>query len=356
MTVVHQVLGAAAVRDAVSNEAREFRSLFDSWGWGGRDYAGRLAPGLGRVEPLVRFEARPADVLLFHHSGSMPGLGPLLALPNPKLLVYHNITPAEYLWDEAPLVAAHCAVGREQLPGLVAAADLAVGHSRYNARELETLGAPATEVLPVMVDLDRLGPAGRARGGGPDPTILFVGRLSPHKRQDELVRVFARYRMRHAPSARLTLVGARVSNRYLDALRALAGELCAGAVTIESELTERELGDRYRSAAAFVCLSEHEGFGIPLLEAFYADLPVIARPNAAIPEVAGDAAILVEDRDLDVLAELIHLVVTDPALRAELIRRGRRRVEAYRGAEPGRRLRELVETVTGAGSRRTVSA
>jgi glycosyltransferase involved in cell wall biosynthesis len=182
------------------------------------------------------------------------------------------------------------------------------------------------------------------------PRVLFVGRLSPHKRQDELIEAFGLYRARHARAARLVLVGERLSNRYVDRLHELARRQAPGAVTMESGLSAARLGERYRSASAFVCLSEHEGFCAPLLEAFHADVPVIARPNAAIPEVAGDAAILVEDRDPAVAAELIHLAAADGELRGELVERGRRRLQAYAAPELARRLRALVESTLAASA------
>src|SRR5205823_4574848 len=125
----------------------------------------------------------------------------------------------------------------------------------------------------------------------------FVGRLTPHKRQDEAIRAFALFRRLHAPDARLVLVGSPQPRGFDDALRGLAEELAPGAVRIERDLSADALWDRYRSADAFLCLSEHEGFCIPLLEAFHFGVPVVARPVGGVPEVAGDAALLVEDRD-----------------------------------------------------------
>jgi glycosyltransferase involved in cell wall biosynthesis len=123
----------------------------------------------------------------------------------------------------------------------------------------------------------------------------------------------------------------------------LAEREAPGAVLIESGLTPQELGDRYRSADAFLCLSEHEGFCIPLLEAFHFGLPVIARPEGAVPETVGDAALLVDDEDRAVVAELLHLAVSDDELRAELRRRATARLEAFAPERVAPRLRQAVE-------------
>jgi glycosyltransferase involved in cell wall biosynthesis len=275
----------------------------------------------------------------------MPRLQDLLDLPNPKLLLYHNVTPPAWLWEHAPLVAVQCAIGREQLPALVESARVTAADSAFNAAELAELGASQTEVIPLLVDRTPLGPPSVAAAPGPPgpPTVIFVGRLSPHKRQEDVIEVFALYRRHRAPDARLVLVGDPLSVGYAERLRELADAAAPGAVTIESGLDPAALGARYRSAHAFLCLSAHEGFCIPLLEAFHFGVPVIARPAGAVPETVGDAGLLVEDSDPAVIAELLHLVVTDGALRAELARRGRARLGAYSPDVVAGRLRAAVE-------------
>lgn len=339
---IHQVLSGAGPHDAITSEALAFRARFTGWGWGGTDHAGLVVPGLnGAFASLSEVTSGPEDVVLLHHSAWTPKLDELLALPGRKLLLYHNITPAEWLWDQSPIVAAQCHVGRQQLVTLVRAADAVAADSAFNAAELEALGSARARVIPLLIDLARLG--GSAPPPSGPPTVLFVGRLSPHKRQDEVIRAFALYRRHRAPDARLALVGDPITGAYGERLRALADELAPGAVTIESGLAPAELGDRYRSAHAFLCLSEHEGFCIPLLEAFHFNLPVIARPAGAIPETAGDAALLVDDADLAVVSELLHLAITDQRLRAELAGRGQKRLGAFAPDVVAKQLRAAVE-------------
>ncbi|MDQ6804735.1 MAG: glycosyltransferase [Actinomycetota bacterium] len=340
---IHQLLSGAGPHDAITSEAVSFRARFREWGWEGKDYAVHVAPGLnGHIRMLGRFKPKPDDVLLLHHSAGAPRLRELLALPNRKLLLYHNVTPAPWFWEHAPNVAVQCAVGREQLPALVRGVQVAAADSAFNAAELEALGATRTAVIPLLVDYTRLGPPRPSPNPGP-PTVLFVGRLSPHKHQDEVIRAFALYRRHRAADARLILVGDPISSRYLEFLCNLAESLAPGAVSIESRLSNADLGERYRAAHVFLCLSAHEGFCIPVLEAFSQGLPVIARPAGAIPETTGDAAILVDDPDLAVVAELMHLAVTDAELRAELRRRGEARLTLYSPDRVAERLREAVE-------------
>ena len=213
---VHQVLSGAGPYDAVTTQALAFRDLFATWGWGGRDVAAEIDPRIGhRIAPLRSLAAAGDDLLLIHYSAYAPKLRAVLELPQRKLLISHNITPARWFWDHDPQAAVVCALGRKQLPQFAAAVDVAAGVSLYNARELGS-----ETVIPILFDPAALGAAGPPDPPGP-PTVLFVGRLAPHKRQDAVIRAFELYRRRHAPDARLVLVGAPINWAY-DAVDARA--------------------------------------------------------------------------------------------------------------------------------------
>jgi L-malate glycosyltransferase len=335
------VLSGAGPVDAVSRQALAFRQRFRAWGWGGRDVAAFIDPRANGFGPLKALDPAPGDRLLIHYSAYAPRLRGVLDLPNRKLLLSHNVTPARWLWDHDPPIALQCELGRRQLPEYAARCDLVAGVSAFNADELGS-----NVVIPPIVDLGWLrlrGRASRQSRPAPQSHVLFVGRLAPHKRQDELIRAFALYRRRHAPDARLVLVGEPLNDGYLRALRELGERV--GNVVFEHTLSERQLADRYARASVFVCLSEHEGFCIPVLEAFAADVPVIARPSGGVPETVGDAAVLVNDHDPAVIAELIALAATDDELRAELTRRGRERLAVYGPERAAVALRATLESL-----------
>lgn len=331
------MLSGAGPVDAVTQQAFEYRRLL-----GGEVYASAIEPAVrSHVKPLRSLEPEADDLLLFHYSAYAPRLEPLLELPQRKLLVYHNVTPAEYLWEHQPHVATLCALGRDHLPRWVQAVDVAAAVSEYNAGELRDAGARDVRVVPIMVDPERLRNAGSPapRGAGP-PLVLSVGRLAPHKRPDLVLQAFELYRGEHAPDAQLHMVGEPLSPAYEAELRELAGP----GVTITGRLSQSRLNELWATASVFVTLSEHEGFCVPLIEAFHTDTPVVARRAGGMPEVAGDAALWVEDGDPGVAAELLAYVVSDQELRTELIARGRARVSdcfTLRAVEQG--LREAVE-------------
>jgi glycosyltransferase involved in cell wall biosynthesis len=350
--IVHQILAAAGPFDAVTGQALAFRRCFDDWGWGGGDFASYVAPGTShRIVHRGSLRAGEQDVLLVHHSAVLPGADELLSGPQPLLLVYHNITPPEWLWDVAPALGVHCAVGRMQLPDLVGRADVSAAVSEFNAEELRQAGARDPIVLPPLISPDHL------TAGGPQilsletPSILFVGRLSPHKRQDAVIQAFALYRRRHAPGAQLHLVGSPIGSAYPRRLHELADRVAPGAIHFESGLSQSDIAARYRNATAFLCLSEHEGFCLPIIEALAAGLPVVARRAGAVPETLGDAGLILEpDDDLGVVAEALHAVISDEALRDALARRGAARVAAYSPDVAMRKLRAAVEAAVGVRS------
>ena len=161
-----------------------------------------------------------------------------MELPARKLLLYHNITPPEWLWAAAPVVAAHCEIGRAQLPAAGRLRSTPRRRTRtFNASELRAVGAGEVTVVPLLVDPARLGAPAPERPAAP-PNVLFVGRLSPHKRQDEVIRAFALLRADRAPDARLTLVGDPITSAYAESLHRLGEELAPGAVT-DRERAER---------------------------------------------------------------------------------------------------------------------
>jgi glycosyltransferase involved in cell wall biosynthesis len=348
---IDQAVGSAGPYDAVTGQALAYRELLgERLRASGEIYAPDQAPGadssiraLGELEP-------GADLLLIHYSGYVPGLGALLELPEPKALLYHNVTPARYFWSSEPHVATICRLGRDGLPRLVEACDVSAAVSRFNAEELARVGARDPRVVPVLLDPERLGPrAVSPLPPGASPQVLVVGRVAPHKRPDLVARAFALFQREHAPEAALTFVGLPLNPRFHDQVRAVVAESGARRVEFAGTVAQPALNAAYAEADVLLSLSEHEGFCIPLLEAFHLGVPVVARRAGGMPEVGGDAVLWVEEGDdLAVVSELLHLVTTDTELREELVARGRRRAEEL-GLEPARRAAlGLVEAALGA--------
>jgi L-malate glycosyltransferase len=338
VTRIHQVLSGAGPVDAVTTQAFEYRSAFASWGMEGDIHAAAIEPAVrAQVRPLEELQAAPDDLLLFHYSAYAPKLEPLLEWPQRKLLVYHNVTPAEWLWEWQPHVATLCALGRDHLPRWARAVDVAAAVSEFNATDLRVAGAREVRVVPIVFHPRRVDAPSVT--SDPAPVVLSVGRLAPHKRLDLVLRVFALYRAACSPTARLEIVGEALSPGYERELRAFAGP----GVTIHGRIGQDELNGLWRDASVFLTLSEHEGFCVPLLEAFATGTPVIARPAGGMPEVAGNAALWAADHDLAVIAEMLELAVCDEDLRATLVERGRKRLVQFAPEKALSALRSAVD-------------
>jgi glycosyltransferase involved in cell wall biosynthesis len=359
LTQVHQFLASYAIGDAVSVHTLQARRVLRALGFESEIYAERahgLDPAAG-ILPLVAFEGRPVEPdtwLLYQHAiGSRLGRV-LLDRPERLVVNYHNVTPASFFesWDLS--IAAELALGRRHTSMLASRAVAGIAVSAYNERELREAGYAETAVAPVLFDVNGLRRdvddaalgrhLARKAGGGAD--IVFVGRVAPHKAQHDLVKAFAAYRRAYDPAARLHLVGARSSERYWSALEDfIDGAGLQDVVSLTGPVSAGELGAYYRSADVFLCLSDHEGFCVPLLEAMANDVPVVAFAAAAVPETLAGAGVLLADKDPATVAAALHCVLADPHRRDELVDAGRRRLADFETATIERRFGELVRGI-----------
>ena len=338
VATVHHFHPTIVPADAISNHVVALHELARRDGRDSRVYAIESTRVLdGGVLPYRRlFRAvQREDTLVLHYSMGNEVFVQLAKLPARKVLVYHNVTPPEFFSGINPHAALHAQLGRTQLAALAEPVELGVGVSDYNRRALESAGFKRTAVVPLLIDWRAYDitpdPAVLAQGAAIRTKLLFVGRISPHKRQDDLIRLIAYYRACIDPEAQLVLVGSyRDQPQYHGRLRALAEELgVTGAVTFAGSVSLAALVAHYRSATAFVSLSEHEGFGVPLLEAMRFDLPVVAYDAGAVAETLGDAGVRAKTRDLPEIAELVALIDERPELRASLVAAGRKRLADF---------------------------
>jgi glycosyltransferase involved in cell wall biosynthesis len=350
VTRVHQFHPVLAPGDAMSNHVFALQERLRGWGHEAHAYAVEAKPGATDVLPYRRLfrDVGPDDLVLLHFSMGNEVFTQLAKLRARKVLVYHNITPAEFFRGINAHAATYARLGRRQLIDLAPAMDLAIGVSEFNQRELDAAGYARTAHVPILIDW-------RAYDQAPDdavlarwdhlrPLLLFVGRVSPHKRQDDLIRMLAYYRACVDPDARLVLVGGyRDQPQYHARLTELVTALhLEPAVTFAGAVSAAELVAYFRSASAFVSLSEHEGFGVPLLEAMRFDVPVIAYDAAAVGETVGGAGVLLQDRDLAQAAEAVGLVLERRELRERLVAAGRERLEAFDPDRVAERTREVL--------------
>ena len=335
---VHQFVPALIPRDATGSHTLLLRHALRSAGWRSEIFAeathDELAGETIRVEEYTA-HARPDDVRVYQLSTSSVVADLLLERDERLVLDYHNITGPEHYARWEPETARRAELARLQLARLAPRAVLGLADSPFNEADLVAAGCPRTMVVPVLVDHGRLaGPpdpataarlAARKAEGGAD--WLFVGRLVPSKAQHRLVEALWACRRLYDPGARLWLVGSTPSSTYLEALRGFVEELgLTEAVTMTGELPDAALGAHLAAADVYVSLSVHEGFGIPLLEAMHAGVPVVAYGAGAVPGTVGEAGLVLARSDPASVAAAVHRVVADRRLHRHLVEAGLRRV------------------------------
>jgi glycosyltransferase involved in cell wall biosynthesis len=344
MTVVHQLLPTFAGRDAIGSHCLRVQALLRNAGFDSEIYALDIHDDVAdAAHHADDYTPAPGEWALYHFSIGSPLLDFVRTLDVNLALDYHNITDAKYFRRWAPIAADRMDEGRAQLAAAVPDVRFALAKSHYSEAELRALGYNRTSVAPVLVDFH----ADDSATAVPNRTWLSVGRLAPNKCPHDVIAAFAVYRNRFDPHATLALVGDRHSAmEYTRACERLAADLgVAEAVTFTGSVSPAQLHGSYRAADVFVSCSEHEGFGVPVLEAMHFDLPVVAYAAAATPEIVGDGGLLLDNKDPLVVATAVNKVLTDDGLRDELVAAGRKRVEAFDLPVTGPRFVETLRTM-----------
>lgn len=345
---IHQLSVSGAYGDAIGNELLQIRDALRHTGHHSEIFVELIHPSMANeVRPYREYAevSDPDNVVLLHYSIGSETTEMARSLDDRVMLIYHNITPAEWFAPYDLKLARHCWEGRRELASLSDACDMALGDSEYNRRELEELGFSPTGVLPLIMDLSQLDeppdPVVLERYDDDRTNLLFVGRVVPNKRIEDLIRAFAYFRRYVDHRSRLIIVGEYSGFRdYYHALARLVDRLRLDEVHFTGHIPQADLNAFYRVADCFLCASEHEGFCVPIFEAIHFDLPVLAYEAAAIPFSTGRGVLLLRDKDPALMGETIGRVLADESLRERLLGRQRR---ALRGLER----EQLVQVLLG---------
>jgi glycosyltransferase involved in cell wall biosynthesis len=179
-----------------------------------------------------------------------------------------------------------------------------------------------------------------------DPFILYAGNIKPHKNLVRLIEAFSQIRQGPFQELKLLIIGDQISK--LPALRRAVHQLKLHKhVRFLGYIPDETLAVLYRSAEVFVFPSLYEGFGLPPLEAMASGTPVVTSNVSSLPEVAGDAAVLVDPYDVDSIVEGLRRVLSDPALAAELRRKGLERAREFSWERSVAKTRQVYQQVGG---------
>ena len=350
---VHQFATSLSYGDAISDEMLEIRSVLREHGYGSEIFVKFFDPRSARhirdYRDYKRFSAA-SNVVIFHFSIGSPVSKLFSRIPDRKIMIYHNITPHEFFVDAHRILARECYKGRLEINLFRDKVDLALGDSDFNRRELAASGYANTGVLPILMNFSKFdGPpdpvAARLFGDG-KTNLLFVGRVIPNKRFEDLIKTFSFYKTHFNRDARLVLAGEhRGQERYLAALQDLVQRLGLTDVHFSNHIGFPELLALYKTAHVYLSMSEHEGFGVPLLEAFHNRVPVFGYAAAAVEETMNGGGIVLTRKDFLRTAAAIDRVVADESLRARIVDGQLKALEAYSRANVSRILLEHVARI-----------
>jgi L-malate glycosyltransferase len=324
---IHQVLATLGYGDAIGHEVLGIQRVLRAAGYESEIFVEtadhRLESQTRDYRELVDFSHRD-NLLLHHFSLGSKASRTAYALPDRMALIYHNITPPEYFVGVHRTLARQTFRGRRELRAYADRCDLAMGDSEFNRLDLEALGFARTAVLPVVPDFSHLDHQPNwlvARDFDDEWTnVVFVGRVIANKKIEDLICWFHAYHTIFNPRSRLLLVGAQTGfERYLAALHQLVARLGASHVNFIGHVSDEELVAFYEIADLFLCASEHEGFCVPIVEAFYKQIPVLAYAATAVPSTMDGAGVLFDDRDPIHVATLMDEIVSNAALQDRIV-------------------------------------
>jgi glycosyltransferase involved in cell wall biosynthesis len=350
--IVNQWLPAAHKGDAIGDSARNMRAMLRRLGHDSEIFALTIDDVLqGDVCPFSDPAARRGDVTIFHYALPSEMTEAFAGLRAGRVLQYHNVTPPFYFAAYDTALFRLTALARADVAALAGRVDLALGVSEFNRAELEAMGFARTGVLPLAVDLSRITRPVRRPAleqfldSDDNINFLFVGRIAPNKKIEDHLKLAEQYKRYVDEYYRFIFVGKENAvPGYYAAIRAMMTRfrLPTDRFIFTGPVSDDELAVYYRHAAAYVSLSEHEGFCAPLLEAMAADVPVLAYSAAAVPETLGGSGIQFAPKDMEYAAELLGALAFDDRLRTAVIAGQRRRLADFSDERVERGLARLV--------------
>lgn len=335
---VVQLLPTLSYGDAIGNDTLALSRVIKENGY----ETGIFAEFIDRRLPSGT--ARPAgelsglsneDVLIYHASTGTDLNYQIEKMRGRKMMIYHNITPPSFFEAYDPSAAAAAEYGYSGISSLSDKIDYCLADSSYNKGELRRMGYTCPiDVRPILIPFEDYKKA-------PDESvmrkycdgkknILFVGRIAPNKKQEDIIRAFSCYK-KLEPQSRLILAGSYNGMKlYKERLEKYAEMLgVADDVVFTGHVRFAEILAYYRVADAFVCLSEHEGFCVPLVEAMFFGVPVIALDTSAVGETLGGSGFLIDSNEPVFVSMVIDRVIRDEELRRSLVKGQKQRLADF---------------------------
>ena len=333
-----QMLPTIAYGDAVGNDCAAIYKILKDDGWDTAIYAEnidyRLPKGFAhRVSDMPSLSAN--DILIYHLSTGTELNKRLKEYPCRKVIFYHNITPPDFFKLYDPISFELCRSGLAQARAIAPHAEYCIADSEFNRQDLIRMGYRCPiDVAPILIpfeDYDKEPDADTMRQYSDGKiNILFTGRIAPNKRHEDLIRAFAALH-RDEPNSRLILAGSyQDGDRYAKRLKRYVRELeLEESVVFTGHISFASILALYRTASVFWCMSDHEGFCVPLVEAMYFDIPIVAAASTAIPWTLGGSGVLLDEKNPELTAAVTRELMSDEVLRKKVVEGQRARLADF---------------------------
>lgn len=333
---IHQLVHTLSYGDAISGEVFSLQRCFKESG-ASEIFAINIHPKYkGLAHDYRELGSDFSGSLVLHYSLGSPLNQIYLAnKQSQRALIYHNLTPAHWFKGVNPRIVRDIEQGMQELPVLCQQSNLLIADSEFNAGELKSLGFDA-QVLELPIDPKRwevpVNPGIYSiLKSDPGIHVLHVGRLAPNKCIEDIIKIFYFLHYHVNPKSKLWLVGIDIDTEiYSYCLKRLVYELnLERAVNFVGCLADTELRAMYEACSVYLCMSEHEGFCLPVLEAMNFGLPVISSSGSALPQTVGAGGILISEKRHAEIAELIGYIDADADFRQKMVRAGHERIQQF---------------------------
>lgn len=347
---IHQFHYSVSATDGVSHHMLFIQSALKEIGISGEIFASKTNgisfPQILLLNPEKMWDC---DLLIIHHSQGNPDLAKLTHIEIPKMLIYHTITPSHF-YPHDPSLADLSRLGTLQLASLKTEVMASFAASQFNRNELIKQHYNNPQIIPLLdlpIKLKEV-PLKRFQFKNTEPkNILFVGRITRHKNQALLVQTFFHLKTQLPKNSKLTLVGGH-EPIYLDYIKLLCQQLgLSNEVRLTGNVTKKVLEQYYESADAFVCVSEHEGFCIPLLEAMCRNIPTFFFPETGVKETMGKGGVSIETKRPEEIAQILATILKNPKALQTILKSQVLRMQELKKEQNARILqKQILELVT----------
>jgi len=330
---IHQFSPSANHGDGITNGMLYFQKILTQLKFVSYIYAQKIEDDLEGVKSYKEFDKTDKNQIIFIHYSIYYDFSAWIdTLTINKHIIYHNITPPEFFKNDKFLYEM-CKKGLEMLPSLPSKFDGAIGDSELNSNHLKNLDFKNVHTIPLLVDTNKIINASWNKdlfdSTVDDFNIIFVGRLARNKAQHDIIEIARIYRYINE-NFKFYIIGGTTDKSYEYELKQkIISNNLQDKVILTGKVTNQDLYAYYKSANVFLCMSEHEGFGIPLIESMLFSVPIVAYDSSNIKDTLNQGGILFHEKSHQHIAATIQVIRENPKFRYEVLKTQKDALDIY---------------------------